>query len=109
MNVCRWPMSRPGSIKGPRLWWSDVRATPSTSRQALKRTREDAFGDVPDPRAKSTPPEAIAGVVPPNARQTRVARLFQKFGPIIYVRCRRMLKERAAAEDATQEVFLKVI
>ena len=35
--------------------------------------------------------------------------LYARFGPTIYARCRRMLKERAAAEDATQEIFMKVM
>lgn len=39
----------------------------------------------------------------------RVGELYARFGPTIYARCRRMLKERAAAEDATQEVFMKVL
>jgi RNA polymerase sigma-70 factor (ECF subfamily) len=38
----------------------------------------------------------------------RVAALYKKFGPAIYTRCRRILKDAAAAEDATQEVFLRV-
>jgi len=38
----------------------------------------------------------------------RVAVLYKKFGPAIYTRCRRILKDAAAAEDATQEVFLRV-
>jgi RNA polymerase sigma-70 factor (ECF subfamily) len=38
----------------------------------------------------------------------RVAALYQKFGPAIYTRCRRILKDAAAAEDATQEVFIRV-
>jgi RNA polymerase sigma-70 factor (ECF subfamily) len=39
----------------------------------------------------------------------RVAELYRKFGPAIYSRCRRLLKDDAAAEDATQEVFLRVL
>jgi len=38
----------------------------------------------------------------------RVADLYTKFGPAIYCRCRRILKDTAAAEDATQEVFIRV-
>ncbi len=38
----------------------------------------------------------------------RVAALYRKFGPAIYTRCRRILKDHAAAEDATQEVFIRV-
>lgn len=39
----------------------------------------------------------------------KVEALYAKLGPAIYARCRRMLKERAAAEDATQEIFLKIL
>ena len=39
----------------------------------------------------------------------KVGTYYARFGPTIYARCRRMLKERAAAEDATQEIFLKVL
>jgi len=39
----------------------------------------------------------------------RLAELYRRFGPAIYSRCRRLLKEDVAAEDATQEVFLRVL
>jgi RNA polymerase sigma-70 factor (ECF subfamily) len=39
----------------------------------------------------------------------RSAELYRKFGPAIYSRCRRRLKDDAAAENATQEVFLRVL
>ena len=39
----------------------------------------------------------------------RVENLYGRYGPTIYARCRRLLKDAVAAEDATQEVFLKVL
>lgn len=39
----------------------------------------------------------------------RVSKLYERFGPSIYARCRRMIRDDAAAEDATQEVFLRVL
>lgn len=39
----------------------------------------------------------------------RVADLYRKYGPAIYSRCRRLLKDDVAAEDATQEVFVRVL
>lgn len=39
----------------------------------------------------------------------RVSALYRKFGTAIYSRCRRLLKDDALAEDATQEVFVRVL
>jgi len=44
-----------------------------------------------------------------TATMEKVATLYARFGPTIYARCRRLLKNPATAEDATQEVFLKVL
>jgi RNA polymerase sigma-70 factor, ECF subfamily len=41
--------------------------------------------------------------------QSTVATMYAQFGPTIYARCMRLLKDPAAAEDATQDVFLKVL
>jgi RNA polymerase sigma-70 factor (ECF subfamily) len=38
-----------------------------------------------------------------------VDELYRKYGAVIYRRCMKILKDRAAAEDATQEVFLKLV
>jgi RNA polymerase sigma-70 factor (ECF subfamily) len=38
----------------------------------------------------------------------RVSTLYRKFGGVIYSRARRLLKDDALAEDATQEVFVRV-
>jgi RNA polymerase sigma-70 factor (ECF subfamily) len=46
-----------------------------------------------------------AGVDPSG----RVSSLYRKFGPAIFSRCRRLLKDDALAEDATQEVFVRVL
>jgi RNA polymerase sigma-70 factor, ECF subfamily len=35
--------------------------------------------------------------------------LYRKFGPTIFSRCRRLLKDDHLAEDATQEVFVRVM
>ena len=40
--------------------------------------------------------------------EDRLTVLFQRFGPLIFARCRRMLGDGASAEDATQETFLRV-
>jgi RNA polymerase sigma-70 factor (ECF subfamily) len=38
----------------------------------------------------------------------RFDELYERFGATIYARCRQMLRDPAAAQDATQEVFLKI-
>ena len=40
--------------------------------------------------------------------EDRVTELYRSYGPVIYSRCRRLLGEDAAAEDATQETFMRV-
>ncbi|MBX7100274.1 MAG: sigma-70 family RNA polymerase sigma factor [Myxococcaceae bacterium] len=42
-------------------------------------------------------------------RNGKVSDLYRKYGPVIYSRCRRLLKDDALAEDATQEVFVRVM
>jgi RNA polymerase sigma-70 factor (ECF subfamily) len=42
-------------------------------------------------------------------RQIDVEQLYAKFGPTIYARCKRLLKDSSSAEDATQDVFMKVM
>ena len=38
----------------------------------------------------------------------RFRELYRSYGRVVYARCRRILGENAAAEDATQETFLRV-
>jgi RNA polymerase sigma-70 factor (ECF subfamily) len=40
--------------------------------------------------------------------EDRVTGLYRMYGPVIYARCRRLLGDAAAAEDATQETFVRV-
>ena len=39
----------------------------------------------------------------------RAAALYRQYGPAVYRRCLRLLKDRDAAQDATQEVFVKLV
>ncbi len=39
----------------------------------------------------------------------RAARLYRVYGPAVYRRCRRLLGDREAARDATQEVFVRLV
>jgi RNA polymerase sigma-70 factor (ECF subfamily) len=38
----------------------------------------------------------------------RVVELYVRYGGIVYARCRQILRDQAAAEDVTQETFLRV-
>ncbi len=41
--------------------------------------------------------------------ETRAAKLYREHGAVVYRRCLRLLKNRDAARDATQEVFMKLV
>jgi RNA polymerase sigma-70 factor, ECF subfamily len=41
--------------------------------------------------------------------QSRVAHLYKQYGPIVYRRCLRLLKNPEAARDATQDIFIKLL
>lgn len=42
-------------------------------------------------------------------RTEKVEELYGRYGPAIYAKCRRLLRDPSAAEDATQDVFVKVL
>ncbi len=42
-------------------------------------------------------------------QRRQVAGLYRDFGPVVYRRCLRLLRDRTAAQDATQEVFVKLL
>jgi RNA polymerase sigma-70 factor, ECF subfamily len=64
-------------------------------------------------RGGTPPPTDMKTSCPPAApdriARTKVAALYEKLGPAIYARCHRILKNHAEAEDATQEVFLRIL
>jgi RNA polymerase sigma-70 factor, ECF subfamily len=41
--------------------------------------------------------------------EERVVSLYREYGPAVYRRCLRLLHDREAARDATQEVFVKLL
>ena len=41
--------------------------------------------------------------------RSRVSQLYKELGPVVFRRCLRLLGDRAAADDATQEVFVKLL
>ncbi len=54
----------------------------------------------------SLPPEGGRGLI--DAVTDRLSELYRRYGPVIYWRCLKLLRDEAAAEDATQETFLRV-
>ena len=42
-------------------------------------------------------------------RQQRAAELYRQWGPAVYRRCLKLLRDPEAARDATQEVFVKLV
>ena len=45
----------------------------------------------------------------PVDTKDQMSRLYRELGPAVYRRCLRLLRDRSAAEDATQEVFVKLL
>jgi RNA polymerase sigma-70 factor, ECF subfamily len=41
--------------------------------------------------------------------RSRAAELFERYGPVVYRRCMRLLSNPDAAADATQEVFVRLV
>jgi RNA polymerase sigma-70 factor (ECF subfamily) len=41
--------------------------------------------------------------------RTRAAELYATYGPAVYRRCLKLLRDREAARDATQDVFVKLV
>jgi RNA polymerase sigma-70 factor (ECF subfamily) len=42
-------------------------------------------------------------------RREQAADLYRRYGPAVYRRCLKLLRDREAARDATQEVFVKLV
>jgi RNA polymerase sigma-70 factor (ECF subfamily) len=42
-------------------------------------------------------------------RRKRAAELYATYGPVVYRRCLKLLRDREAARDATQDVFMKLV
>ncbi len=41
--------------------------------------------------------------------RSRAAELYATYGPVVYRRCLKLLRDREAARDATQDVFVKLV
>jgi RNA polymerase sigma-70 factor (ECF subfamily) len=44
-----------------------------------------------------------------EVQRARVTAHYREFGPVVFRRCLRLLGDRSAAQDATQEVFMKLL
>jgi RNA polymerase sigma-70 factor (ECF subfamily) len=44
-----------------------------------------------------------------DERRERAAELYRRYGPAVYRRCLKLVRDREAARDATQEVFVKLV
>ena len=44
-----------------------------------------------------------------SSHEQRVVSLYREYGPAVYRRCLRLLRDSEAARDATQEVFVKLL
>ena len=53
-------------------------------------------------------PERPIEEVASRTADERIVELYRRYGPMIFARCRRLLDDNAAAEDATQETFIRV-
>jgi RNA polymerase sigma-70 factor (ECF subfamily) len=65
----------------------------------------------PSPRESGTsddPAVDSSAQAVPQAGRT-ASELYRTYGPVVYRRCLRLLKDPDAAQDATQEVFLKLV
>lgn len=49
------------------------------------------------------------GNEPASSAHERIVSLYRELGPAVYRRCLRLLEDREAARDATQEVFVKLV
>jgi RNA polymerase sigma-70 factor (ECF subfamily) len=59
---------------------------------------------------KHSQPEEGAGCsMQGQERRERAAELYRQYGPAVYRRCLKLLRDREAAKDATQEVFVKLV
>lgn len=72
-----------------------ARRTPSGPRGAASR--------VPRPRGCTA-----SSNEPITVNDDELGQLYRTYAPVIYARCRRILNDARAAEDATQETFLRV-
>lgn len=83
---------------------SPTRMHQSTAASALLG-RAEATASSPEEVRPSGSLQAVEGTCP----RERADRFYREYGPVIYRRCLRLLRDREAARDATQDVFIKLL
>jgi RNA polymerase sigma-70 factor, ECF subfamily len=82
---------------------------------AVRRERPRDVAFAPD---GARGPSGLSGVVAEwsnhesvstTSYRERADQLYREYGPMVYRRCLRLLRDREAARDATQEVFVKLL
>jgi RNA polymerase sigma-70 factor, ECF subfamily len=79
-----------------------------TTRLSAAKPEADSLPNRDGPRVVRGGEDPRPGPPGQAAGEDRTTRLYRTYGPIIYARCRQMLSSQAAAEDATQETFVRV-
>ena len=90
------------------------RVTLCTGGAALAPARAGAcagpfFSSIPPDYAFMSLGRKASPQIVERISETALAALYQKYAPAIYAHCRRMLQSQAAARDATQEAFVRVL
>jgi len=84
--------------------WARVRAD-SANEQAYRQQ----FIPIPLPRPTPHRVSPRRGEQELVDRREEAARFYREYGPAVYRRCLRLLRDREAARDATQEVFVRLV
>ena len=74
----------------------------SVPPSVLRSTARSPLPIAPSPASRSI------GAIPGPSADDRLDQLYRRHGAAIFARCRRLLRDDAAAEDAAQEVFCRV-
>jgi RNA polymerase sigma-70 factor, ECF subfamily len=92
----------------PKSTLRDHRTILGPSRTVRLQTRTVQISCQTRCRRKPSRAERGARILLRPTHLRQFDQLYRQYGRLVYVRCRRMLGEQQAAEDATQEVFCRV-
>ena len=94
--------SRPPAEEQP---MSPTRMHPSTVAASALPGRSGSEEATTDDARPHGSLRAVEGTCP----RDRADHFYREYGPVIYRRCLRLLRDREAARDATQDVFIKLL